>query len=335
MSPMRLLRLWIPITLSLSAGVSGCIKKETAVWVDVRRAASALSVSEPQQISVDGISAAEAGVLAVIGGFSPSVKGRELRQERREEALETIQAQRASTLQDLTEAYAADLRARAATEIATLGANIAEARRGRAGLAVEAISLLVGAKADERGRIVARLALLAGWPDSGGSRFVPIARTSVVEPLWKAEASLMRDELAELDKQVEAQIDAVLERYEARYTAEKEDLAEAAKAKYRMAAEEAERRAFARMSSTERQSLPRLLTESMAPLPDIGATSLTIPAAQAAAQAPRSPAALPEPLEAITARLNIWLRVRGYKLAAGPTLAPDKTGEFIAWSRRP
>ena len=285
---------------------------------------------------VSAISATSPAQTIGLPAIRPSPRGREQASQRREEALQLMQAQRAETLSELEEAYRRQLIATANSEAVTMTSELSEKVRARADAAVDQIAGIINATAPQRGRVIARLALLAGWPDKGGLRFAPIARTSVIAEQWKKEAAELRKNLLALDAQLGKQIDTIVDADRQLTESERADLAKRIKTSISVADERARARAGERLRTTGRMTLPTLLTRSARALPGQPASSLTVPGTLVAWNPAQYPPPMPAPVEAFAERLNIWLRIHGYKLAAGHARGvPDMTGEFIVWNNHP
>lgn len=327
-------RLWIPTTLSLLA-FAGCAKREQTVWVDVRQATrytTALRLTYPAIAAVSAETPAQALSMPAI---APPTRGRVQAEARREEALQLMRQQSEEILSALEDAYLRELTSKARAEGLRLTAEIAARIRFRADVVAEQISSLISVNAPERGRVIVRLALLAGWPDTGGLHFVPIAHTSVVEEQWKKEADDLRKRLFAMNTKLESELDALLTAERKLTDTERAQLARQIAESLKNAEAEAITRARRRISATGREKPPSLLLQSL-PLKGEAARFASVPGTRAAVSPPPSPPNLPLPVDTVQARLNIWLRLRGYKLASGPARSvPDKTGEFIAWNNRP
>ena len=207
---------------------------------------------------VNAVSANAAAQTIGLPAIASSRRGREQASQRREEALQLMQAQRADTLAELEEAYRRQLIAAANAEAVTMTSELSDKVRARADAAVEQIAAIINTTAPQRGRVIARLALLAGWPDKGGLRFVPIARKSVIEEQWKKEADELRKNLLALDAQLGKQIDAIVDADRQLTESERADLATRIKTSISVADEKARARAGERLRATGRMTLPPL-----------------------------------------------------------------------------
>lgn len=299
--------------------------------MDTNQAAKAIAFTPTPWIEVKPINSAAAPATINLPSTRPSNRGRELSERRRREALAEMKSQREDILVQLENAYSAELTAQAKAFEADLAAELGGKIRERADIAAEGISSIIQSTAQIRGRLAARLTLLAGWPDKGGYKFVPIARTSAVEPAWKAETEQVRKELVELDTEINKKIQAAVDAFHTVSANEKSTIAQRIKTAYSDASREAAVRARNRISTTGRERLPTLLSASANLLHGQPAASVTLPGTQIAVPPMTRVAAVPAPVVALRTRLDIWLRIRGYKLAAGPRGVQDKTEEFINW----
>ncbi len=114
-------KLWIPTTLSaLAFCFAGCAKREQVVWVDVNQATQHSGAIRLVFPVVNAVSAAAPQQSIGLPAIRPSPRGREQASQRREEALQLMQAQRAETLSELEEAYRRQLIATANSEAVVL-----------------------------------------------------------------------------------------------------------------------------------------------------------------------------------------------------------------------
>jgi hypothetical protein len=268
-------------------------------------------------------------------GVPASVIDRTRAATRRAEAEAVLRVQLQETQSRLEEAYRVQLRAAART----LAADLRESLRERAGRASEesiaAIAAILESSAAVRAPKVVRLALLVGWPDDGKSDFVRFAARGAVEESWNEEADRLRQELEEHDAFVTARIDTVLSQFQGLVETERATNAQRIVAANREAEAQAATMARDRFAETARLTLPKLLGGGRSVLSGRSSTTLTIPGLEGEATRGDSPRPFPIPYDVLRSRLEIWLRIRGYKLAAGPSGGPDRTGEFIAWINHP
>lgn len=335
---MKLSKLWIPTTLSLAALVSGCKESiQEEVWVDLDAAARVMSaeaaIGWPDQIVGP---AGSAPTTAAIPGFSSSVIDRTVVSNRRADAQELLAAQLRDTQEKLEAAYRVQLRASARVLAADLRESLRERATEGSEASISAISSILESSAAVRGPIIVRLGLLVGWPDDGRSDFVRFAsRRGPVEEAWDAEIVRLRKELEEHDLWVTKRIEAILSKFDQMLATERASNEQRILEETRRADAEAAELARKRFAQTAQLTLPRLLSEETELISGQGATTLAIPGASGESVVVAEPTPLPIPYEVLRSRLELWLRIRGYKLSAGPGRGSDKTGEFIAWTNHP
>ncbi|MEO7454525.1 MAG: hypothetical protein ABIV13_07160 [Fimbriimonadales bacterium] len=329
---------WIPITLSLSLIAAGCRgPSQEAVWVDLSAAAQVLAAESAidwPNLSADAVSAPATNVR--LPGVPSSVVDREVVAARRADALELLQDQLRDTQVKLQEAYRVQLRAAARLLAADLRESLREKADSASEASIAAIASILERSADYRGPRVVRLALLAGWPDDGRSDFVRFAaQRGPVEESWDAEADRLRTELQEHDAQITRQVEAILSQFQGLLETERATNEARIQQEITKADEQAARLARERFSETAKLTLPRLLGTGTDVIAGRGETTLAIPGAKGEAVPDAKPTPFPIPYDALRSRLDIWLSIRGYKLATRPDGVADRTGEFIAWINQP
>jgi hypothetical protein len=265
-----------------------------------------------------------------------SVVDRQVISARRADALGLLQEQLRDTQTKLEEAYRVQLRAAARTLAADLRESLREKADAASEASIAAIAAILEQSAEVRGPKVVRLALLAGWPDDGRNDFVRFAaQRGPVEESWDAEANRLRQELEDHDLLVTRRVEAILSQFQGMLDTERATNEARIQEEIRRADEQAARLARDRFSETAKLTLPRLLGTGSDVIAGRGETTLTIPGAKGESVPSARPRPFPVPYEALRSRLDIWLRIRGYKLAARPDGVTDRTGEFIAWINQP
>jgi len=332
------LKRWTWTTLSLLLVAAGCRGPEPEyVWVDLSVAArmvSAESAIDWPDISADAVSVP--ATTMTLPGVPASVVDRAVVAARRADALALLQEQLRDTQSKLEEAYRVQLRAAARLLAADLRESLRERADSASEASIAAISAILERSAETRGPKVVRLALLAGWPDDGRNNFVRFAaRPGPVEESWDAEADRLRAELKEHDDWVTRQIEAILSQFQGMIETERATNEARVQEEIRRADEQAARLARERFAETARMTLPRLLGTGNDVIAGREATVLRMPGAEGEAIKAEPPGPFPPSYEALRSRLDIWLRIRGYKLASGPEDVSDLTGEFIAWINHP
>ena len=337
-SPMKRSRQWIPITLSFLAVLPGCKEAvQEAVWVDLSAAAQVMRAeSEIDWPEVSTRSLAVASSVVSLPGLSSTLVDRSVVRARRAEAREVLQSQLRETQAKLEEAYRVQLQATVRALESDLRAALRESSTEQSERSIEAISEILRSSAEVRGPIIVRLGLLTGWPDDGRSDFIRFAaQKGPVEEAWDAEAARLRAELEQHDALVTRQVQAVLASFDAMLEAERGSNLQRIELARREADTQAAQMARERFAETAKLTLPQLLEEDSTVLPGLPATTLTIPGSTEAVVRVSAPGQFPIPDDVLKSRLEIWLGVRGYRLASGPGTARDLTGEFIAWINQP
>lgn len=335
---MKRSRQWISITLSSLLAAAGCRGPEQEfVWVDLSDAARVLSAEAAidwPQIAAGSINLPAATLT--LPGVPSSVVDRAVVAARRADALTLLQEQLKDTQAKLEEAYRVQLRAAARSLAADLRESLRERADEASEASIAAISAILENSAEVRGPKVVRLALLVGWPDDGRSNFVRFAsQRGPVEESWDAEAERLRAELEEHDAWVSRQIEAILSQFQGIIDTERATNEARIQEEIRRADEQAARLARERFAETAQLTLPRLLGTGRDVIAGREATTLTLPGAVGEEVRSERPGPMPIPYDALRSRLDIWLRIRGYKLASSPEGVSDRTGEFIAWINQP
>jgi hypothetical protein len=305
----------------------------TPVWVDLAQAQRAISVKGSPDAPVAQQPGA-AGQSVFLPAEAASDRGREEAEFKRAKALAIMRAERDAVVEELASAYRHELEARAKVAETALRELLAEHTKNASEQFVESISAAILSEVGRRGHLVARLALLAGWPDDGKSNFERFARTGQPEKDWEAEAATVRGELRELDARVDTVIRGILENSRLYLESERAAIGNRIKQLYESIAGEAAKRVSARLRERAAQVGPSLLSRAAGELPSHPATSVSLPAVGASAVAGDAPPIVGMPAHVLLHRLNTWLRVRGYILVRNRAAAEDRTGEFIAWNQQ-
>jgi hypothetical protein len=317
---------------------AGCRAPEQEfVWVDLSDAARVLSVEAAidwPEIAAGAIDVPAATLT--LPGVPSSVVDRAIVAARRSDALDLLQEQLKDTQVKLEEAYRVQLRAAARSLAAELRESLRERADEASEASIAAISTILVNSAEVRGPKVVRLALLVGWPDDGRSNFVRFAsQRGPVEESWDAEADRLRAELKEHDALISRQIETILSQFQGIIDTERATNEARIQEEIRKADEQAARLARERFAETARMTLPRLLGTGRDAIAGREATTLTVPGAAGEDIRSEQPGPMPVPHDALRSRLDIWLSIRGYKLASSPEGVSDRTGEFIAWINQP
>ena len=331
---MKFSKSWTRITLSAAVVVilAGCEQPETVVWVDLQQVADQLrgTAIADEEIAADARVVATVEKEGVLPEIPPSDRGREQTALRRNEALSLMETERTETLNKLEAAYRLELRAGAIGKANAEEEAFHERARKRIDDAIESISEWIREIAAERGRLAVRYTLAisrkarSGMPKS-------VSGADAAAKRLRAEVDSLLEQMARLDQELDRRITGLLTEVQTRNEAEKARLAESKQAQIRQADELARQKAEKRLMETGRLELPDLLDAGASSLPGQPERRLSLTPAEASLPTARKLRTLQLSEDVLSARLNIWLRLHGYKLADGRETGRDKTGEFLDW----
>lgn len=300
--------------------------------MDLDRTAAAASANRGPSVSAGPERSEVAGAnMMGVEALEASARGREQTEQRRRIAIALMAAEMEKLRASLEAAYFRELEADVEATARQLTSDLAADARERADAVVAESLRYIRATAPRRGRLVARLSLIVGFPDPGPTQRPLPEGASGVERELAESADRLRAGIAQMDAGFEQWINALLEAERVLSETGREDLAARIEEAYRRAATEAAREAAERMERTGRLELPSLLDTSAGRLAAQPERRIEVPVAEARLR----PAQELEPWtprkEVVETQLRIWLRIQGYKLARGPEGAPDKTAEFVSW----
>lgn len=329
MSPMKWSKSWIGITLSTAALVPGCAR-ETPVFVDLGRVRSATAgVEAPQVGAAAAIAASLEGSRATIKASTPDGPTPEAGQ-RAEAVMALLRQQTEQTLASLTEAYERRAMVESAGEIAELRARLRRTLTELDSELMETAEQTVRARAPERGRLLARLAFLAGFPVSRPRRS-NVPWSSALDAEWARE-------VAELKKRIDSWDDetyALLDRMVSQHHEGREAVRAAVSAQIRelreSAREKASRDVSALLGAGGEASLGGLIADNPSPSRRASEVTADVPPLTVRLSKPEVGDRFVPASDRLDGLLDIFLRVHGYKLAGSRSAGRDATGEFIAW----
>lgn len=328
---MRLSR-WIPITLSALALTAGCTKPRTAVWIDLSRVTEDLGPTVLANTSA-GQTIVVAPYSIGIDAVEPSPRGSSAIIDRRSEAIRLMDREFADLIRDLEENFRRIILMDAESEVAALRRSLSGSIRERADAAMEEISVLIRRDAPERARMIVRAALYVGWPKIRGYSEDELRRSWLLRE-WDAEGRRLHTLIAERELELSTQIESVLARSNSLNAEEAASLEQQVKEILQRADSRAKALVEDRIRQTNREKLPELLEGNG--LERTRQPSESVPVGGTAIQLSRGDSIEKSNwVSLLEQKLDIFLRVRGYKLASGPAHAPDKTAEFIAWLKNP
>lgn len=327
-------RQWIKITLSLIASSIhvACYKSEPVVWVNLEHAQELLShpvpyfqnsnIRESVQIQKESLQKVE-----------PSHTTKRETEKKRLQAVAVINAEKNRLLIGLTKAYEAELR----SAVAILASKLEADRKLRSNELSEAtinkISTLIKENAPRHGLLIAQLAQLVGWPDSGSLIVRPYGNDSQAIQKLTDRAEELREEIRTISGDITNQINEILLEETLFNQEEKRHIKTQIEAAYHEATEEATRLAKKKLDAMAKFSFLDVLEETSDILRTQPTRQVTLPRISVVFH--NLPDSRPPqiPKSVLEGRLNIWLRLQGYKLSSGPQNAPDLTEEFVTWMR--
>jgi hypothetical protein len=268
-----------------------------------------------------------------IYAVEPSPRGQSEIVDRRLEAIRLMDREFASLIRDLEENFRRIILIDAEAEVAALRRTLSGSIRERADAAMEEISELIRRDAPERARMIVRAALFVGWPKIRGYSEDELRRSWLLRE-WDAEGRRLHTLIAERELELAAHIEDVLARTNSLNAEEAASLEQEVKEILQRADSRARALAEDRIRQTNREKLPELLEGNglerhRQPSESVAVDGISIQLRRGDSVEKNNW----EPL--LEQKLDIFLRVRGYKLASGPAHAPDKTAEFIAWLKNP
>ena len=300
--------------------------------MDLDRTAAAASVNRASSVSVGPERSEVAGAnMESVEALEASARGREHTEQRRQTAVALMAAEMEKLRASLEAAYLRELEADVEATARQLTSDQAAEARERANAIVTESLRYIMATAPHRGRLVARLSLIVGFPDPGPRQGPLPEGASGVERELAEHADRLRADIVQMDAGFEGWIKALLEEERALSETGREYLAVRIEEAYRRAAAEAARESAERMERTGRLELPSLLDTSAGRLAAQPERRVEVPVAEARLHTAQDPQPWTPRKEVVETQLRIWLRIQGYKLAGGPGGAPDKTAEFVAW----
>lgn len=251
-------------------------------------------------------------------------------QERLDAALRIVEGSRrqayAQVLRLLQEAYRAEAQQWASERLAELAPGTVA--RYDAALATLMKSFL--AYADRRGPKMARLTVLAGFPDPDPTSRLKADPSSPRALRSAAEAERLRGEIVELDRAFALEAKGLLTGAGAASAADRAALQHEIQSRFAEADARAEATATEQMAAARRDLDALLASRSEWTLKSEQSRSLAVPGS------PGIPGlemgdARPPSVDALQGDLDLWLRSRGYVLAGKGERGRDVTKEFMAW----
>lgn len=329
---MKWSRSWIGTTLSVPAILAGCAREEV-VFIDKERVLGAVQLLAPlpHTTPVGFGEIRLEGVERTFDAEKPATYSMEAG-ERTAMVLSLLRDQTDQTLASLTSSYERQALVESAAEVAELRVRLRETLTSFDERLLDEAAALLRERSPERGRMLARLAFLAGFPPTRPRKSrVPWA--SALDSLWAKEVAGLKqrmeawdDETYRMLSQMVAQHHGSREAVIATINAQIHALRESLR-------ERAAHKAATLLHDGGQAALGELIADNPVPRAKESRAIAQVPPAiwKAPTVQPPNPGAAPPPEEVLSTRLSIFLRVHGYKLAQGPRQGRDATGEFITW----
>lgn len=188
--------------------------------------------------------------------------------------------------------------------------------------------------AEDKGFKLARLALLAGFPDPDPNSKNPKPEFAIAKR-FRAEADSIRKDLKDLDARYDMAVQEILRNLEG----SKDQMLTALKAKFVEARASAEERA-GREASEQMTKLNKAFGQTLAEAREISVPGQPGKTLQAPPMDVRGklPKLVPLPLAGsresdLRNQLTIWKSVKGYRIVTAPSDGRDGTSEFLEWLR--
>jgi|GEM_PF-5971660 len=325
---MKWSRSWIGTTLSV-AFLAGCATEE-AVFVDMERARAAL----PEEGA--GWYATSPAPLGVIEGAGATLEAPPLGRPTAEAGaraaavLTLLWEQTNQTLVSLTEAYERRALMESAADVAELRARLRRSLAEFDERLLENAERIIRSRAPQRGRLLARLAFLAGFPPSR-PRKSPIPWATALDSEWARETADLKERIEAWDDETYRLLDRMVEQHHD----SRDAVASAVSAQIRQLRESVRERASREVAALLGDGGQAWLGDLIAdnPPPASAGSAVTVEVPPMSLRSPRfgAPDQEERPPDALQGRLGIFLRVHGYKQARSPRAGRDATGEFIAW----
>jgi hypothetical protein len=237
-----------------------------------------------------------------------------------------------TTRKELMAAFEKDALLRASAEIAAVRSTLGETLGEFDAKLMDEAAEVIRQRALERGRMIARLAFLAGFPP-GRTRKVPVPWRTALDEEWAKEADQLRRDLLQWDDETYRRIEELVASHHSLQARAREQVEGAVEAIRAAARRSAESRVQEAMTAVAGLRLEDLMADKPLALPALtGGSFVEVPTVNLKISSPEiDPAVADLPVRSRVKRnLEIFLRLHGYKLAK-PGEGKDVTGEFILW----
>lgn len=325
---------WI---LLAALAFGGCTKQSPSVYVDLQvvQASEILPVAPqpvkenaPRLLRTTGISLPPLAEEVILGESAASVKAADqLVRQNRIKAYRDLEAR-------LREVYIGDV-ARAEKDQMDL---LEPARTEAAEAARTRLREIFEEYADQRGPLVTRIALIAGFPDPDpNSKRQPVSDSPLIQQRAE-EAKQLRTQIADLEKTYNDTVTELLRNVDRESDIELTRI----KASMELARNKAEQRAredaAKQARSIEKSVGPSLAFEGDTVLPAVAGQNMPSKIIASKPLQPQvSPLSIPDTevirMQRLQDELDIWLAINGYRQAESREKASDRTSEFIEWRK--
>lgn len=201
----------------------------------------------------------------------------------------------------------------------------------------EKIGVAFAQHAERRGPVVARLAMLLGFPYVD-PRPIPLPEETILGARRRlAEAQARYEEVGRMDAAYANAVAAILTRVRDKMAERRAEIELAVAERTDAAATRAQSDSARVFAETGADYEAVLAERPDFKFPALPGRSLILPGGTAPPPAPVLPGGTLAGREVAKSEiehdLRIWLGIRGYQLAERPTGVPDRTEEFLAWRR--
>ncbi len=317
--------------------LGGCTKQSPSVFVDLQtvlasdsRPAAPAQVQgiAPKPLTAPAMSMPPLSEEVILGESASSVKSADvLIRRNRIKAYRELEAR-------LREVYVAEVQRAEQDQVDAL----APAKTAAAEAARVKLRTIFEDYAVQRGPLVTRIALIAGFPDPDPhSRRPPVEDSPVVQKRLD-EAKSLRAQIAELDTAYSATVASLLAGVDKESDADLTRIKAGMELARTQAEQKAKVDAAKQARSIESSIGPSLASEGDTVLPAVPGRSIPGRSVATKALQPQvSPVAISNDevarMQQLQDELAIWLAINGYRQAESRKDAPDRTSVFIEWRK--
>jgi hypothetical protein len=326
------------VAVSLILGLAGCVSKGQAVYVDLEQVIRKESLPTFSSIPTPTPSPGFGSSTVTFPARPPSSFSLGKDQERIADVQRTLQENRAALTQDIRAHLAATYTAHIQHQIEAERATIPEQMRPRYDENQSKIDLMFQDYAHRRGPLIARLALLAGYPDPDPqSQRKPPPNVPAIYRRY-TEAASLRKQISQMDQEYTSQVAGM---YAGLAAQEQSSYAKIDAERKRLLLE-AEQQAMTKAAQEVHQKQAPLQSalknKAVVSFPAEPGVAVTV---QGAAKPPAAPTVQVPGQSEMTQRLReaeasdlkVWAALNRYVISSDRRGARDATAEFIRWRR--